>query len=528
MASRSGWIAGWTAAAGVLSLVAGWSSAQVGGAPAAAGASGMGGGMGGGGMASGAAESAGMGAAPFELTFTQILGRPTDRSIAVSLLSPVDIDAYVEYGESAGNYPGRTAVTTVKSGKPAEITLEGLKPNRQYYYRVQQRVAGGSAYTAGAAHDFYTQRAPGSTFAFGVQGDSHPERLGRMFHPELYERTMQSVRASNPDFYVMLGDDFNADPLYNSGNLNAEGIASLYTYQRRFLGLMASTVALFHVNGNHEQAALHALDGTPASPSVLAGIGRNTYLPLPVPDHFYTGNKKPVEFVGLRRDYYAWTWGDALFVTIDPYWHSPVQVDNGIGGQAGRAARGVSEADNGRASDGWASTMGDEQYQWLKTTLEQSKAKYKFVFAHHVLGTGRGAVEIADLFEWGGKNRQGVWEFDKKRPGWELPIHQLMVKNGVTIFFQGHDHLYAHQVKDGLVYQEVPNPADDTYTIFNKDAYKSGTILGNSGYLRVTVSPQNTKVDYIRSWMPKDEKDGRKQGEVAVSYTVAPAGTKSK
>jgi len=510
MLNRSGIASGLVAATIALSLVAVSSSAQVGGAGMQAG--GMQGG--GGGMGAAAPVS--------DPTFTQILGRPTDHSIAVSLLSPGDIDTYVEFGEQSGKYSGRTAVTVVKAGKPTEITLDGLKPNKEYFYRVQQRTAGGGAYAAGAEHNFYTQRAPGSTFSFGVQGDSHPERLGKMYNPELYERTMLTVRAHNPDFYIMLGDDFNVDPLYNSKNLNTAGIAGLYANQRRYLGLMASTVSLFHVNGNHEQAAAHSLDGTPNSPGVLAGLGRNAYLPLPVPDAFYSGDKDPVEFVGLRRDYYAWTWGDALFVTIDPYWHSPVQVDAGIGGQAGRQAEGK-EGQNAMARDGWASTMGDAQYQWLKTTLEQSKAKYKFVFAHHVLGTGRGAVEVADLYEWGGKNKDGVWEFDKKRPGWALPVHQLMVKNGVTVFFQGHDHLYAHQVKDGLVYQEVPNPADDTYTIFNKDAYKSGDILGNSGYLRVTLSPDNAKVDYIRSWMPKDEKDGHKQGEVAISYTLSPS-----
>ncbi len=532
MRTESIWVAGGVVATVLLSLSTGLSSAQVGDAASAASGNGMGGGKGAGMTAGAAAAGAGMAAgtgktsAP-DTAFTQILGRPTDHSIAVSLLSPTNIEAYVEYGESAGNYSGRTAVTSIQSGKPTEITVQGLKPNRQYFYRIQQRAAGGSAYTAGAEQDFYTQRAPGSTFSFGVQGDSHPERLGRMYNPELYVRTMQQVRAANPDFYIMLGDDFNVDPLYNAGNLNTAGIASLYANQRHYLGLMASTVPLFHVNGNHEQAAAHSLDGTPNSPGVLAGIGRNAYLPLPAPDDFYSGDKQPVEFVGLRRDYYAWTWGDALFVTIDPYWHSPVQVDAGIGGQAGRAAEGK-EGKNAMARDGWAASMGDEQYQWLKTTLEQSKAKYKFVFAHHVLGTGRGAVEVADLYEWGGKNQQGVWEFDKKRPGWAMPVHQLMVKNGVTIFFQGHDHLFARQSKDGLVYQEVPNPADDTYTIFNKDAYKSGDILGNAGYLRVTVSPESAKVDYVRSWLPKDETAGHKQGEVAFSYTVSPTGLAKK
>ena len=46
-------------------------------------------------------------------------------------------------------------------------------------------------------------------------------------------------------------------------------------------------------------------------------------------------------------------------------------------------------------ADPWESTIGDAQYQWLKHTLEESEAKYKFVFAHHVLGTDRGAVEMA-------------------------------------------------------------------------------------------------------------------------------------
>ena len=165
--------------------------------------------------------------------------------------------------------------------------------------------------------------------------------------------------------------------------------------------------------------------------------------------------------------------------------------------------------------------MGDAQYQWLKKTLEESKARYKFVFTHHVSGTGRGAVEVSELYEWGGKNRAGEWEFDKKRPGWAMPVHQLMVKNGVTIFFQGHDHLFARQERDGIIYQETPNPADSTYTVFNREAYRSGDVLPNSGYLRVTVSPANVKVDYIRAYLPQDEKPDHKNGEVAFSYTVA-------
>ncbi|MBL8173192.1 MAG: metallophosphoesterase [Bryobacterales bacterium] len=445
---------------------------------------------------------------------TQIPGRPTDRSISLSVLAPNALEAYVEYGLKPGSYSGKTAAAKIPEKRPVEITLDSLQANTRYYYRLRYRESGQGRYAEGAQQTFHTQPPAGSTFAFGVQGDSHPERLNRMYHPDLYQRTMQQVRAHGLDFYFLLGDDFSTDHLHNSNSMTADAVGALYVNQRRFLSV--SGTPLFLVNGNHEHAARYLLNGSPDSPAVLAGVARNLYFPLPAPDRFYSGNTSTVEFVGLPRDYYAFTWGDALFVALDPYWHSPVQIDSGLAGRQGGQRGG------GRNRDGWATTMGDNQYQWLKRTLEQSRAKYKFVFAHHVNGTGRGAVEVADLYEWGGKGRNGQWEFDSKRPGWAMPVHQLMVKTGVTIFFQGHDHLFARQEKDGVIYQETPNPADTTYTAFNREAYLSGDILPNSGYLRVTVTPENAKVDYIRTWLNKDETAENKNGAVAFSYTVAP------
>lgn len=448
-----------------------------------------------------------------------ILGRPTSNSITVSVLVPEPANAQVEFGERSAALTNKTKPIQSTPDKPVEFLLPNLKPNTRYFYRLLTRKTNETEFQPTQEYSFHTQRAPGSTFTFGVQGDSHPERLNRMYHPDLYLRTMEHVLKHQPDFYLTLGDDFSLEHLYNADNLNLQTVGELYKNQRSFLGRMASSTALFLVNGNHEQAARHLLTGKEDSPPVIAGKSRITFFPLPAPDSFYTGNEQPVEFVGLPRDYYAWQWGDALFATIDPYWHSPVQIDSGIGGK--QSKDGNRDRKGGRR-DGWATTMGDAQYQWLKRTLEQTKAKYKFVFAHHVLGTGRGAVELADLYEWGGKSRNGEWEFDKRRPGWAMPVHQLFVKHGVTIFFQGHDHLFARQEKDGVVYQETPNPADSTYDTFNKEAYLSGDILPNAGYLRVTVSPQQTKVDYIRSWLPKDETAEHKNGEVAFSYTVKP------
>jgi len=51
--------------------------------------------------------------------------------------------------------------------------------------------------------------------------------------------------------------------------------------------------------------------------------------------------------------------------------------------------------------------------------------------------------------------------------------------------------------------------------------YKSGLFLGNSGHVRVTVSPVEVKADYIRSVLPKDETGPLKNGAVADHYEIA-------
>jgi hypothetical protein len=90
------------------------------------------------------------------------------------------------------------------------------------------------------------------------------------------------------------------------------------------------------VNGNHEEAARYLRDGTPFNAAVYAGSSRNKFFPQPVPDGFYSGDTEKIDFIVLPADYYSWRWGDALFVVIDPYWHSEVAVDNIVGKNGGK------------------------------------------------------------------------------------------------------------------------------------------------------------------------------------------------
>ena len=458
---------------------------------------------------------------------------------------------FVEFGPESGQYNGRTPARSLKAGEPVEFELGGLLPDHAYVYRLNFQKIGDGGYEKREECRFHTQRRPGDSFTFAVQGDSHPERPGRMYDADLYVRTLRNVAADKPDFYFMMGDDFSIERLFEQKSLSPASVDAVYSHQRGFVGIVGKSTPLMLVNGNHEQAAKYLLDGTANNGAVYAGRARTKFYPLPSPDGFYSGNAEPVDHIGLLRDYYAWQWGDALFVVIDPYWHSSVVVDNEAGAKAprrpGEKAAQPGEQNEARKGKGnrdlWQVTLGDTQYHWLETTLQESHAKFKFVFCHHVLGTGRGGVEEATRYEWGGQDggggkrdrnqgdgdsqpvRRGLDRFFQNRPTWDKPIHALLRDTGVTIFFQGHDHLYAHQELDGVVYQTCPNPADPTFTAFNKEAYRSGDIFPNSGHLRVIVSGganASCTVQYVRSLRPGDQTGGLKNGSIVHEYTVKP------
>lgn len=445
---------------------------------------------------------------------TVVLGRPTNTSIAANLLSSAALSVYLEYGTQPGAYPSQIDAVTLTANTPQTVTLAGLAANTRYYYRIRFRATAGPTYDSSPEYSFMTQRAPGSTFVFGVQGDSHPERANTQFNAAFYTRTMNTVAADAPDFYLTSGDDFSVDTI-NQANPRAvtqPQVIERYNIQRPYLGIVGRTAPVFLVNGNHEQAARYLLDGTPNNVAVWAQNARNLYYAQPAPDDFYSGNGETIEHIGLLRNYYAWEWGDALFVVIDPYWGSPVVVDNDFYGGP-------------KTANQWEITHGKAQYDWLKATLERSRAKYKFVFAHHVMGTGRGGIDGALRFEWGGQNNNGTSGFAQNRAGWALPIHQLFVANKVTIFFQGHDHIWVRQQLDGVTYQALGSPANPNYSLFNSDAYATGERFPDSGYTRVTVAPTGVKVDYVRTYLPADERPGteRVNGTVAFSYTVGSA-----
>ena len=454
-------------------------------------------------------------------TYNTILGRPSKNSIAVSVLSQSSGVAYVEYGTSGKTFPSKSAQLQIQPGNPTVFELKNLRPNQKYFYRVRSKQASEKTFAMSKNYFFQTQRSLNKGFTFSLHGDTHPERAGKMFNVDLYKVTLANIASQNNDFHILMGDDFSIDPIIAKRQATKENVEKIYQTHREWLSALGATTPIFLVNGNHEQAAQYLLDGSTSNPAVLAGNARNKFFPQPAPDGFYTGDELEVPGIGKLRDYFAWNWGDALLITLDPYWHSKYAVDNVAGVTTEENSTNKKSGSGAqKVNDLWQVGIGDAQYAWFKKTLEDSKAKYIFVFTHHVMGTGRGGVEVSTNYEWGGNDPKGVTTFKEQRPNWELPIHDLMVKHKVSIFFQGHDHIFVTQERDGLIYQSMPNPADGTFSMFNDSAYKSGTKAPNSGHVRVSVNPEVAKVEYFLSARSSDV--SRKNMTVAHSYEVIP------
>ncbi len=439
----------------------------------------------------------------FSQTYSEILGRPTDNSITVSVLFNQHVDLYVEYGTVSGVYPYSTSQISNTVNTPDEIDMTGLYPNTKYFYRTRYRQYGGGVFLSSPEHTFYTQRAVGSTFNFTVEADVHLYDIKGV--DSEYRVCLANQAKDNPDFMLDLGDTFGDD--HYPTTITSAQSDSLHKTYRPFLGAICHSIPFFFCLGNHEgEFDYYLAQNPPNNIAVYGTLWRKFYYPNPFSNSFYSGNTDVEPYgMGNPENYYSFTWGNALFVVLDVYRYQSV---------SDTTAKPVK----------WDWTLGLPQYTWLKNTLENSTAQYKFVFAHHVSGQGRGGAVQANFFEWGGYEQNGTnFSFPTKRPGWAKPIHQLFVDNGVNIFFQGHDHLFAKEVKDGVIYQEVPMPSDSTYEIgmlANADAYLSDTI-GGSGHLNVSVSPNCVKVDFVRAYLPVDTLSGLHHNrEVAFSYTI--------
>jgi 3',5'-cyclic AMP phosphodiesterase CpdA len=353
----------------------------------------------------------------------------------------------------------------------AQWTVDGLAPGRRYVYELSapgDAGAGGSPLYSGSAA---TAPAPGTPFTFALITDTHieprdPVPPGETVIDDFYgtmETTLLAVTAevaaAKPDFVINLGDmldyhlfGFNAPPPDTSW-------ARLgYLNYRRLLGDTVGHAAHFPVIGNWDgESGCNTPDEIARSMSQ-----RLLYAPGPGPDTYPEGGSD-------NGDYYAFTWGDALFVVLNVMTYTPTCHLLGSGS-------GV--------ADDW--TLGAAQLAWLDQTLAQATSKWRFVFIHHTVG---GAAGDADDTAYGRGGGQAAYV------GEQATIHAMMLQYGVQVFFYAHDHVFTDMVVDGIHYL-LPGSAGAPWK-FDSSETGYAHYWPDSGYARVQVAPDRAEVDLV-------------------------------
>jgi hypothetical protein len=480
----------------------------------------------------------------------EIVCRVTDTSAVINCISLVPLDMKVEYTLALDEHWDRS---TISDGVTVSIPMYGdyhvieesltdLSSNSHYKYRIHYRKSGiGNFIKSDEVHTFHTQRSEGSSFVFTIEADSHISHFTSYtssadavdlvphspWFKQLYRKGMQAIDDEDADFHINLGDWGDQCGEFTTG-ITKETAMLRYIRFRQYQETKAWP--MYVVLGNHEgENPTRYKDLYPDN----MRHGRRYVIPNPTRDggtveSFY-------KIPGDRDSYFAWDWGDALFIVLDPFGYCEYNVDD----------------------DAWNWTLGETQYNWLWNVLSNSDKRYKFVFIHHLVGGkpddkwnyGKGGIEYVKhsvgrnpTFEWGGENDRGENEYrhggrrDTDGGHWAHgSIHDMLVANRVTAVFKGHDHVYVEQELDGIKYITCPTlcnacSRDEMYAddggFYTAGNYSEGIRVDNYGYIKAEVNPNEVIIRYIGNIRDVDTDDDNfttyQQGEVRRSFRIEP------
>lgn len=349
-----------------------------------------------------------------------------------------------------------------------EWTFDGLLPGISYDYRVVADFGADEGDEIELATGrVRTQRPPGQPFTFALITDSHiPPRSyvpAGLETENSMESTLvsvaQDIAAANPDFLMNLGDmlDFHMFG-FNDPPPDSSWTRFGYLNYRRLFDKTLAIAPHFTVIGNWDGE--NGCNGDAAIERSRSQ--RLLYMPGPTPDTYPQGGSP-------NEDYYAFTWGDALFVVLNVMTYT-------TGCHYLSYSPGV-------AND-W--TLGATQLDWFRRTLAEATSKWRFVLIHHAVGGAAGDPANSAYGRGGGQ----AWNVGEQRV-----IHDLMLQYGVQIFFYGHDHVFTDMVVDGIHYT-LPGSAGAPWKFTTAETGYQ-TYWPDSGHGLVHVSPNSVSVDFL-------------------------------
>jgi len=387
---------------------------------------------------------------------------PTTHGFGVSAVlaqgSPSALRARVRPAGQSGW--GSPLEPMVRAQDLAQWTIDGLSPGARYEYQLSARA--GSAETALFQGTVTTQRPAGQPFTFALVTDTHigaDLTYSNQGNPQTLESASTAIADAAPDFVVNLGDmlDFHEYGFNTPPPDSSITRAAYLNYRQTFGPTIANASHFLAIGGWDSESGCNTPQEIDRSRSQ-----RLLYLPGPTPQTYPEGGSP-------YQDYYAFTWGDALFVVLNVFTYTPT-------------CHLLSEYPG--AADDW--TLGDDQLAWLQQTLAGATAKWKFLLIHHPVGGNAGNPDDSAYGRGGGRAAQ---------VGQQATVHALMRQYGVQIFFYGHDHVFTDMNVDDIHYSLPGSAGAIWYFTPDETGYTQDWEV--PGWGRVTVAPDSVHVQFL-------------------------------
>ena len=355
---------------------------------------------------------------------------------------------------------GDALLPAMRAADLAEWSIGGLSAGTGYDYQLSvQTTTGETALSQGTVT---TQRPAGQPFTFALVTDTHigsDLTYTNQGDPKTLEAAGTAIAAAAPDFVVNLGDilDFHEYGFNTPPPDGAITRAAYLNYRQTFGPTLASAAHFLAIGGWDSESGCNTPQEIDRSRSQ-----RLLYLPGPTPQTYPEGGSP-------YQDYYAFTWGDALFVVLNVFTYTPT-------------CHLLSEYPG--AADDW--TLGDDQLAWLQQTLAGATAKWKFLLIHHPVGGNAGNPDDSAYGRGGGRAAQ---------VGQQATVHALMRQYGVQIFFYGHDHVFTDMNVDDIHYSLPGSAGAIWYFTPDETGYTQDWEV--PGWGRVTVAPDSVHVQFL-------------------------------
>ena len=409
-----------------------------------------------------------------------LLSCPTETSIRVSALgNKPSAEAVIELRKDGlGDWERRQPALKLPAYEMLDWIVRELSPATLYEYRVLLKQPADEVWRPAATGSFRTQRKGPASYTALLMTDPHTGSFPEGSGPVLtLDKVVRNAARTKADFVLDLGDNVAWRGSREFPQTNSTGALSAYARYRRQIGPLSKQCPHFAVIGNWAGES----GKFPEKNIETVAAVRRALLPGPNHQTYPQGGSE-------REDYYAFTWGDALYVILNIQTYSKPSNREGLPNLM---------ADVNQITE-W--TLGEKQMTWFETTLKNATERFRFVCMHHPAG-GKAGDALNTLYGRGGAR---AWN-----TGEQVKIHSLMKKHQVQIFFYGHDHVFVDDIVDGIHYT-LPGSCGAPWK-FTREETGYERFWPDSGHAQLDVTPEKATVQFINI-----------DGKVIHSFAVLP------